>query len=83
MTDHAMLTVAASLVATMFGLLCALLAWLGNRLYNKVDEMSNSLTRMAGELHTRINNIDTRVVAVETKLDMGAHCSTHPGFRVP
>lgn len=83
MSDTTLLAIAASLVAAMFGLLCAILGWLGNRIYNKVDEMAKNLTTMAGELHTRINSIDTRVVAVETKLDMGVHCSTNPGFKVP
>lgn len=67
MSDHIILTIAAGLVATMFGLLCAILGWLGNRIYSKVDEMSGNLVKMAGELHDRINGIDRRVTVVETR----------------
>lgn len=67
MSDATLLAIAASLVAAMFGLLCAILGWLGNRIYNKVDEMAKSLTAMAGELHNRINGIDRRVTVVETR----------------
>lgn len=76
MNETTLLALAASLVAAMFGLLCAILGWLGNRIYNKVDEMSKSLTSMAGELHTRINGIDRRVTVVETRC-----MDTHPGFK--
>lgn len=55
-----------SLVASLFGLLAVILGWMGNKLYTKLDEMSQSLQRMAGELHTRINDLDHRLVKVET-----------------
>ncbi|OGT54234.1 MAG: hypothetical protein A3E01_00155 [Gammaproteobacteria bacterium RIFCSPHIGHO2_12_FULL_63_22] len=76
MNETMLLALAASLVAAMFGLLCAILGWLGNRIYNKVDEMSNSLTSMASELHTRISGIDRRVTVVETRC-----MDTYPGFK--
>lgn len=79
MNETAMLTIAASLVAAMFGLLCAILGWLGSRIYNKVDEMAANLTKMAGELHDRINGIDRRVTVVETKCETN-HSATNPGF---
>lgn len=66
MTESILLTIAASLVATMFGVLIAIVGWLGNKFYNKLDEISKNLVQMAGELHDRINRIDNRLVRVET-----------------
>ena len=66
MNETVMLTIASSLVATLFGLLILIVGWLGNKLYNKLDEMSRALHDMAGELHNRINGIDRRVVKLET-----------------
>lgn len=67
MIDTVLLTVAASLVATLFGVLVALLGWLGSKVYEKLSEISNNLVDMAGELHERINGLDRRVTVVETR----------------
>lgn len=67
MSDTVLLTVAASLVATLFGVLVALLGWLGSKVYEKLNEISNNLVDMAGELHERINGLDRRVTVVETR----------------
>lgn len=67
MDNTVMLTIAASLVATLFGLLVAIIGWLGNKFYTKLDEISRNLVAMAGELHTRINGLDRRLVRVETQ----------------
>lgn len=77
MNDTQVLTVAASLVATLFGMLIMILGWLGNKVYTKLDEMSKSLTAMASELHSRINGLDRRLVKVETHCG-GAHHSFKP-----
>ena len=69
MTETTMLVVASSLVATLFGLLVAIISWLGNKFYAKLDEISKNLITMAGELHDRINGIDRRLVRVETTID--------------
>ena len=68
MTETTMLVVASSLVATLFGLLVAIIGWLGNKFYAKLDEISKNLIAMAGELHERINGIDRRLVRVETTM---------------
>ncbi len=62
-----MLTISSSLVATLFALLILILGWLGNKTYNKLDEISSNLIKMAGELHTRINGLDRRLIRVEAK----------------
>lgn len=67
MTETQMLTIAASLVATLFAVLVALLGWLGSKVYEKLNEISKTLVDMAGELHERINGIDRRVTVIETR----------------
>jgi len=69
MSEAMLLTIAASLVATLFGVLVAIIGWLGNKFYSKLDEISKNLVTMAGELHDRINGIDKRLVRVETTID--------------
>ncbi len=69
MSDTQLLTLAASLVATLFGLLVTVLGWLGNKFYSKLDEISGNLVKMAGELHERINGLDRRTTVLETKIE--------------
>ncbi len=69
MSEAMLLAIAASLVATLFGVLVAIIGWLGNKFYSKLDEISKNLVTMAGELHDRINGIDKRLVRVETTID--------------
>lgn len=73
MNDAQLLTLAASLVATLFGLLVTLIGWLGNKFYTKLDEISKNLVDMAGELHERINGLDRRVTKVETQCEERCH----------
>jgi hypothetical protein len=68
MTETQLLAIAASLVATLFGLLVVIIGWLGNKFYIKLDEISKNLVLMAGELHERINGLDRRVTVVETRV---------------
>lgn len=68
MSETQMLTMAATLVATMFGLLVAVISWIGSRAINAIDQMKDKLNEVAGELHTRINGIDGRLIKVETRL---------------
>ncbi len=69
MTETQLLTIAAALVATLFGVLVAVLGWMGNKIYEKLNEMASTMTEIAGDLHGRINGIDGRLVRVETKLE--------------
>lgn len=66
MTEMQMLTIAAALVATMFGLLAAVLGWIGSRLHTKVDDMGKMLHAIAEGLHEKFNGLDKRVTVVET-----------------
>lgn len=69
MSETQLLTIAASLVACMFGLLATVIGWMGSRAINTLDSMKEKLNEVASELHQRINGIDTRLVRVETKLE--------------
>lgn len=71
MTETQMLTIAAALVASMFGLLTAVVGWVGSRAISSIDAMREKLSEVAGELHTRINGLENRVVKMETKLEIG------------
>ncbi len=62
------LPIALSLVATLFGLLTVLLGWLGAKVIARLDAVVEKLNQVSGELHTRINGIDTRLTVVETRI---------------
>lgn len=66
MTDTQLLTLAATLVATLFGLLVAILGWMGNKIYQKLEEMGHTMHQIAGDLHERINGHDRRITVLET-----------------
>ncbi len=59
-------TILLSLVATLFGILCAIISWVGARVILKQDELMIKLDDVKDDLHGRINSIDTRLVRVET-----------------
>lgn len=63
MTDTQLLTIAASLVATLFGLLVMLLGWMGNRLYAKLE----SISEIFSELRDDIAKMDKRLTIVEER----------------
>lgn len=73
MNDTTLLTLAVSLVATLFGLLVMILGWLGNKFYSKLDEISRNLVEMAGELHEKINGHDRRITVLETRIQDRQH----------
>ena len=69
MNDAQLLTIACSLVATLFGILVAIIGWGGSRVISKLEDVANKLNSMAVELHGRINDIDVRVSVMETKCE--------------
>jgi hypothetical protein len=66
MSDTQALTIAASLVASLFGVLVMVLGWIGSRIYSKLEEMGKTMHDLAGDLHERINVLEQRVTVVET-----------------
>lgn len=73
MNETAILMVSSSLVATLFGLLVALLGWLGSKIYTKLDELGNTMRRIESDLHERISALDKRVTRVETQVELRRH----------
>lgn len=63
MTDAQLLTLSAQLVAALFGTLIAVLAWMGNKLYNKLE----SISQFFDELRREIQKIDNRVTRLEER----------------
>lgn len=73
MSDTLLVSIALGVIAGLFGVLMAVLGWLGNRIYNKLDEVAKSIAAMydrvgevKDELHDRITGIDKRVTRIET-----------------
>ena len=67
MSETQMLAVAGIMIGSLFGLLCALIGWLGSKAIARLDSVVEMLNKVSGELHERINGLDTRLVRVETK----------------
>ena len=67
MTEIGLVTVAGSLVATLFGMLSVIVGWMGSRVIEKLDDVVEMLGKVKAELHTRINKLDNRITAIETR----------------
>ena len=65
-----MLTLAGALLAAVFGALMAVLVWIGNKLHAKLEQITQTLTQIAGDLHERINGLDRRTTTLETKCEI-------------
>jgi biopolymer transport protein ExbB/TolQ len=68
MSETVAITVALGLVATLFGMLTGVLAWMGAKVISRLDAVVDKLDKVAGELHARINGIDNRLSIVETEI---------------
>ncbi len=69
MDTISVLTVASALVATLFGLLVAILGWMGNKVYEKLSEMARLMSIIEKDLHGQISGIDRRVSYLEVKCE--------------
>lgn len=69
MNEDILFSLALSLVGALFGILTIVVGWIGSNVIKRLDILAEKLTAVAGELHDRINNLDTRLVRVETQLD--------------
>lgn len=65
MDTISVLTLASTLVATLFGLLTVILGWMGNKMYEKIAEMAGSMRQIEKDLHGQISNLDRRVTRLE------------------
>lgn len=59
----ALLTVTGSLL----GLLVIIIGWIGTRIHNRLDAISNSLTSIEKDLRGDLTNLDRRVTIIEAK----------------
>ncbi len=76
MESNDVLTLAASLVGVLFGILSVVIGWIGSRITTKQDEMMSKLDLFKDELHRakyemndRLNLLEVRLVRVETLLE--------------
>ena len=67
MSDTALLATLGTVCAALFGLLCGLLGYSGNKLITKMDQLYDRLDTHVAGLHTRINGIENRVTVIETR----------------
>lgn len=65
MTDQAFTALMLSLVGTFFGLLVAVLGWMGNKIYLKLEEVNLNLGKLDRDLTTKVHDIDKRVTRLE------------------
>lgn len=54
-----------SLIASLLALLVGLLAWLGNRLFRRMDQMESTLRASERALHGRLDEHGQRIARVE------------------
>ena len=69
MTDLQIMGAGSALIGLLVAVLAAVLGWLGSRIIVRLDLMVDRLNQVSGELHTRINGLDTRLTRVETKVE--------------
>jgi hypothetical protein len=66
MNENFVITIATSLVAVFFGLLVAVLGWIGNKIYTSLENLSRGLRDMEKELMLRLTDMDRRITRIET-----------------
>lgn len=69
MDANFLLTIAATLVATLFGLLVAIISYMGSNVIAELKRLNEKLQEVANDLHTRITGLDIRLTKVETKVE--------------
>ena len=66
MSDNLIISIATSLVAVFFGLLVAVLGWIGNKIYASLENVSRGLRDMEKELMLKLTDMDRRITRVES-----------------
>ena len=64
-----LMTAATGIIAFLLSVLIAVVAWIGKRLFERIDEMQRTLHTIEGELHNRITDVDRRLARVEARCD--------------
>lgn len=65
MADHSLTALLLSLVGTLFGLLVAVLSWIGNKIYTKLDQVNDNLIKIDKDINNKLSDIDKRVTKLE------------------
>ena len=66
MNESFIITMATSLVAVFFGLLVAVLGWIGNKIYTSLENVSRCLREMEKDIGLRLSDMDRRITRVES-----------------
>lgn len=66
MSENFIITIATSLVAVFFGLLVAVLGWIGNKIYTSLENVNRGLRDMEKELMLKLTDMDRRITRVES-----------------
>ena len=63
-----------SVIGALFAVVVGGLSWIGNRIFGKLDKLSDQMTEnrelignRLDDVHARISNLDKRVTAVEVR----------------
>ena len=80
MNEDILFSLALSLVGALFGILTQVVGWIGSNVIKRLDILAEKLTAVAGELHDRINNLDTRLVRADCEAQSRLkHCFLSEG----
>ena len=60
-----LLNIALVVVGTLFTLLMAIIGWMGNKIYNKLETVEKQINEIEKELHEKILVLDRRVTRLE------------------
>lgn len=60
------LSILIAFISALLGVLIVLLAWIGSRLHNRLDSISNSLEAIETDLRKDFTALDRRVNTIET-----------------
>lgn len=60
-------TMLLALVAALFGVLVAIFSWMGNKVYEKLNEITGLMRNIEKDLHERIGELDKRISLIEIK----------------
>ena len=66
MNESFVITIATSLVAVFFGLLVAVLGWIGNKIYVSLENVSRCLRELEKDIGIRLSDMDRRVTRIES-----------------
>jgi len=69
MDTLAFFNMALTLVAALFSILTVVLGWMGNKLYDKLDTLAESLHKIETDVHNRITKLEVRIAKLETMTD--------------